>query len=619
MAFSISGNVGVPGVLVVLGVTSTSSTTSDGSGNYTFSGLAAGQYIVFPQLYGYSFSPVNTVQTIVGSNLTNVNFTATLSPTPVGVWNKHSSPIISNFAFEPCVIYEGNAQILSGNVFKMLYLGTVYASASIYYAESVDGINWTQWHANPVINNAHSGRVFKHNGTYYGYYNPLNFTEFDRYTSSDGVTWTKTNSSVLTTGPAGAWDDSQIYNMQIAQVDNNGTWWAVYGGNRQENILCTGVATSPDGITWTKLGSNPVMQNFTSTNVQSINGAWWAWGDITQYIISASENSSYPFEFPTILGRSSSVDLINWTAPVQSLAPSQLWETDGSGLASPGTWQLDSPAVVGVGNKTYMFYGATNTQGGTAQGQIGVAIASGPISSVVGVAAEGVIGPGVSRVQEVHTYAFGVGPAVLIFPQNVTAGDLLIVWIENQGGGAAAPTDTASDNWTKLTNVAAGYGQPVAYIAIANTTGPLTITIGSAGNNNVVAQAVEYSGSLIGVFGWQVATGTSAGPQENIFVQTGNLVFGICAVAGGDTLTPAAGWLYVDGSVAGTNYGAIYTIPVASAIQTPQWVQSSSAEWGVISAVFGSTLPAFPLPQNGFGNSAWLTVDLNNSLRGLRH
>jgi hypothetical protein len=75
--FSISGNAGVAGATVSWSDTSTGSTTADGSGNYSITGLSNGSYVVTPSLAGYTFSPTSQNETVSGSNISGVNFTAT--------------------------------------------------------------------------------------------------------------------------------------------------------------------------------------------------------------------------------------------------------------------------------------------------------------------------------------------------------------------------------------------------------------------------------------------------------------------------------------------------------------------------------------------------------------
>ena len=70
---------GTTGVTVTL--TGGASTTTDASGNYSFSPVSNGTYTVTPSKTGYTFSPVSQSVTIGGASVAGVNFTATLIPT----------------------------------------------------------------------------------------------------------------------------------------------------------------------------------------------------------------------------------------------------------------------------------------------------------------------------------------------------------------------------------------------------------------------------------------------------------------------------------------------------------------------------------------------------------
>jgi hypothetical protein len=91
--YSISGNAGVASATVSYSGTAVGSTTCDGSGNYSISGLAAGSYTITPSLAGYTFSPTSRNETIVSSNITSVNFVATASPSPSGAWSPVDSRV----------------------------------------------------------------------------------------------------------------------------------------------------------------------------------------------------------------------------------------------------------------------------------------------------------------------------------------------------------------------------------------------------------------------------------------------------------------------------------------------------------------------------------------------
>jgi inhibitor of cysteine peptidase len=65
------------GVTIKLAGSAVGSTTTDSNGNYNFTGLANGTYIVTPSLNNYIFNPVSTAIVISGANASNTNFVAT--------------------------------------------------------------------------------------------------------------------------------------------------------------------------------------------------------------------------------------------------------------------------------------------------------------------------------------------------------------------------------------------------------------------------------------------------------------------------------------------------------------------------------------------------------------
>ena len=65
------------GVTVHLTGTATASATTDGSGDYTFTGLVSGSYTVTPALTGYTFSPPYRSVSLSGGDMSGQDFTAT--------------------------------------------------------------------------------------------------------------------------------------------------------------------------------------------------------------------------------------------------------------------------------------------------------------------------------------------------------------------------------------------------------------------------------------------------------------------------------------------------------------------------------------------------------------
>ncbi|MEW6714128.1 MAG: S8 family serine peptidase, partial [Nitrospirota bacterium] len=83
--FSISGTVttggGTPmtGVTITLGGAGAGTTTTNASGNYSFTGLSNGTYTLTPSIAGYTFSPTSRTAIISGANITGQNFVGTLT------------------------------------------------------------------------------------------------------------------------------------------------------------------------------------------------------------------------------------------------------------------------------------------------------------------------------------------------------------------------------------------------------------------------------------------------------------------------------------------------------------------------------------------------------------
>jgi hypothetical protein len=69
------------GTTLALSGAASATTTPDGQGNYSFTGLPNGAYTVTPSNSGFTFNPVNQAVTINRGNPASINFTATANPT----------------------------------------------------------------------------------------------------------------------------------------------------------------------------------------------------------------------------------------------------------------------------------------------------------------------------------------------------------------------------------------------------------------------------------------------------------------------------------------------------------------------------------------------------------
>jgi len=107
-------------------------------------------------------------------------------------------------------------------------------------------------------------------------------------TSTDGTTWTKVG-AILERGAAGTWDDYAVHHP--CAIKHNGVYYLYYSGDDDVDyaVKNIGLATSTDGINWTKYASNPVLSigagTWDSLYLRPscpilIHGLWymWYWG-----------------------------------------------------------------------------------------------------------------------------------------------------------------------------------------------------------------------------------------------------------------------------------------------------------------------------------------------------
>lgn len=222
-----------------------------------------------------------------------------------------------------------------GDTLKMLYAaGGVDNKGRISYAYSTDGVQWTKYNnAQPVLDVGDPGSWDSHfldtpdwlkdSSGYKMYY----FGDTDNLSvggaiglavSADGINWTRHgNQPVLSPGTPGDWDglfiespsvlyDGSLYYMWYSGID---TTWRVR----------IGVATSPDGITWTKYPGNPVITEGSlyawdglSVAVPAViyhNQAFEMWYCGASYLDLLDNNTVDTLK----VGYATSPDGLNWT------------------------------------------------------------------------------------------------------------------------------------------------------------------------------------------------------------------------------------------------------------------------------------------------------------------
>ena len=195
-------------------------------------------------------------------------------------WTKY----IDNPVFEPGpgtydIIAVGQPTVLFENdTIKMWYAGVGDdLKARICYAYSLDGIQWTKNPA-PVIDVGQEGdwddgwldtpEIVKDESGYKIYYfgdtaqqKPEISSAIGVAYSTDGINWIRDeHNPIFSKGDPGGWDESWVESPAVMNNHVSGEYSMWYNGASTATWkIQIGLATSADGISWTRHNENPVL------------------------------------------------------------------------------------------------------------------------------------------------------------------------------------------------------------------------------------------------------------------------------------------------------------------------------------------------------------------------
>ncbi len=192
-------------------------------------------------------------------------------------------PTLSTNASHPWIVYDAGGFGGSGVFYKIWYWDTskIYGPAkSIAYAESTDGVSWTNkqnvfggtgvggdWNRGSygpatVLYNS----LASNSGTdpldysYAMYYDGTSggTEEIGLASSTDGISWTRYGTDpVLPNGDPLDWDSTHNYPATVILADGKYRMW--FSGGAGASNRGIGYAESDDGISWTKSTNNPIV------------------------------------------------------------------------------------------------------------------------------------------------------------------------------------------------------------------------------------------------------------------------------------------------------------------------------------------------------------------------
>jgi predicted GH43/DUF377 family glycosyl hydrolase len=317
-------------------------------------------------------SQVNLTLNPTSTGLGSVKITVNWGTTPV------NSYLFKDFSQNPLIVPTGinydvdirNPNVIyDGGKFKMYYTSMGFgARGGVSYAESIDGLNWTRPYANPLIVPSDSGSwdskcitagaVIKINGVFHLYYqgfkNGNDPWHIGLATSTDGINWVKKPNPILNAG--GGWE----YQLVPTSIVKKGNLYYLYFTGRNYPEYKIGVATSEDGVNFTKYAGNPILSaSLGWEGIMNSSASVIAEGDSLVMVYSSKQGNKCYFGWAT------SVNGFNWTKN-----PSPIFDNFVTTL-DWGRFSIDYPVLVKTDNQYRIYYGGSKANEPT---KIGVTI-----------------------------------------------------------------------------------------------------------------------------------------------------------------------------------------------------------------------------------------------------
>ena len=255
-----------------------------------------------------------------------------------------ASPVAASNAPQSAADWDGLSVgtpmvILDGGTYRMWYGGrgvNFYSPHGVGYAGSPDGVTWTKYAGNPVLEPGKPGEwdswyrgqvaVLQDGGLYKMWYSGGARSgpwQVGYATSSDGLEWTiYASNPVLKAGGPGSWDEMESDGPTVLKDGATYKMW-YHGCNADYSVCSIGLATSPDGIAWTKYAGNPVLEQTP--------GEWDESGLAWPRVIKNGATYEMWYYSDRKIGYATSPDGVTWTKYAGNPVLSQGW--DGAGVS----------------------------------------------------------------------------------------------------------------------------------------------------------------------------------------------------------------------------------------------------------------------------------------------
>lgn len=225
-------------------------------------------------------------------------------------------------------------------------IGRFHASVSDPYTWTEDGQyltkNGSGWESGG--GGLRVGSVIYDSGTYYLFYNcDTSTSAIGLATSTDGVSFTKHASNPILTATGNSRNDG-THVSQPAVIKEGSSWTMVYSYRTSGSILpALRYATSSDGVTWTKGGSGDIF---------SFGGLYCEWHQLIKLgtgsyaVICECGNDTTPFRLVVGLG----------TTPTSFTAGASAWFTESGTNGAIDRYHVATGAIFPLNASTWLLF-----------------------------------------------------------------------------------------------------------------------------------------------------------------------------------------------------------------------------------------------------------------------
>ena len=237
----------------------------------------------------------------------------------------------------------------TGREYKLVYSGYsgTYAGNNVYvgWAYSSDGVSWTKGGQLTLGTGRASEDPYlvKNGSTYYLYVEDkedVPFRDIRLYTSTDFSTWTD-QGEVL--GPGSGWEATDV-SSPVVWVEGS-TWYMLYEGRGASQPGAVGLATSANGTSWTKSGSNPVLVGTNAT--YSYAGVTWG-NAIVPHDIKKDFDT-----YILLFNGAKATDAFSFKPGIATATSLTSW-TDHLGRSRDGIFSVDGTQMYGIGDNAFL-------------------------------------------------------------------------------------------------------------------------------------------------------------------------------------------------------------------------------------------------------------------------